>query len=210
MRVITTFSYLPCLAIWLSTQSSIAQDVEFGIHIQTKMDKLCPRVLTTLGTGEEFCVAEKPIFKSDDFESITPIRTVTMQKFSYFNMIFTKEGFEKIRKLSQELSSCQLILVVNNRCIGVIKNPGEIRNRTLRIDSSTDTEELTWVHDNLKKIFKKISNFRSRILAPTGNSTKTFSYLGANHHELLHPGRSLHDNMAGDFSSDPFFIPDPM
>lgn len=109
-------------------------------------------MLTQINDGKKVCIAPNAIIGHEEFAFITPIRNIQGRKTAYFNLVFTDKGFATLKKLYSELPASELVLVIDDKVVGNIKNMDVIRNRTLRIDGQANSPDLLWVHEHLKTV----------------------------------------------------------
>jgi hypothetical protein len=132
-----------------------AQEVSTGIFLTTKVKKNCQNILFTNDKKTKVCVTMNPIISAKDFVYITDIKKDIDNRHS-FNLIFSNEGYEKLKKLYAQLPNSEFALVVENVVIGYIKNLEMIKNKSLLIDGTEN--EILSIHHGLEAVVNPRSN----------------------------------------------------
>ena len=131
-------------------ETTFLQHVDIGIFVTIKFTKKCEYKLLTLN-NRKICVTSQPVLTVNDFAYITEIKKDPAGTY-YFNLGFSDQGFIKLKKLSAAFPDTQLALVINNTIVGFIKNLDVLRNKTLKIDATSDGKTgLEAIHEKLLK-----------------------------------------------------------
>jgi hypothetical protein len=141
------FIFMLCFTAAIITARS--QETSTGIFLTTKIKKNCQNILFTTDKKTKVCVTMNPIISAKDFVYITDIKKDIDNRFS-FNLIFSNEGYETLKKLYAQLPNSEFALVVDNSVIGYIKNLEVLKNKTLLIDG-TETDILS-IHHALEAV----------------------------------------------------------
>lgn len=148
--------FLFVLLITILNQAQ-GQEATAGIYITIKVNKNksgCPKELFAKDKKIRACVPIYPIISVNDFISLTVIKNDERKNFSYFSVQLSEEGFSKLKDVTQELPGSQLAFVVNETIVGFIKNISQITNKSIQVDGKANSEDVKWVHQELKKIIK--------------------------------------------------------
>ncbi len=139
---------ISCLVLLFSFISVYSQD-NTGFYIQTDKKSNCPQEVRTFDDVQAFCIPGKPILDRTAFTSISEIQTDLNKKRKYIDLHLSTKGMELLRTVVSSLPNATLILVVDNKVVGVLKNK-DILGRFIRIDSDLLSKQIDWIHDKLK------------------------------------------------------------
>jgi hypothetical protein len=151
--MIRKISFLIFLTTLIITARS--QETSTGIFLTTKIKKNCQNILFTNDKKTKVCVTMNPIISVKDFVYITDIKKDIDNRHS-FSLIFSNEGYEKLKKLYAQLPNSEFALVVEKIVIGYIKNLETIKNKSLLIDGTED--EILSIHHGLEAVVNARSN----------------------------------------------------
>jgi hypothetical protein len=129
-----------------------AQENSIGIYVTTKLKQNCQKSLLSLNKKETICVTDNPVLSAGCFSKVTKLKENSLLDIYYFHLVFSESGYQKFKLLYTELPNAEFVLVVDNKVIGFIKNPDEIKNKSLQIDGDARSPELKWVHEKLKAV----------------------------------------------------------
>lgn len=132
-----------------------AQSAKNGIFLTTKFAKNCQNRLKTF-TKTKICLTPSPIVPITDFEEVTDMLMdpVTPDK-AYFNLNLSESAYQRIKKLHAEMPGAEFALVVNNVVVGFISNLSSLRNRIIRIDGNSNSQEFKSIHSDLTVLLLK-------------------------------------------------------
>jgi hypothetical protein len=140
-----------------AAHETAAQENSMGIYLTVKSEKKynnCPKKLFTRDKKTLVCVTPKPIIAVGDFSYLTEIRNDMAINFSYFNLVLSQQGFDKVKSIIASLPGAELVLVVDENVVGFIKDKNQIVNRSIRLDGAANSEDVQWLHKRLKEIVK--------------------------------------------------------
>ena len=120
-----------------------------GFYIQIDKKTNCPQEVRTFDDVQAFCIPHKPILDRTTFTSISEIQTDLAKKRKFIDLHMSAKGMELLRTVVSSLPNATLILVVDNKVVGVLKNK-DIVGRFIRIDSDLLSKQIDWIHDKLK------------------------------------------------------------
>ena len=109
----------------------------------------CPQKFATIDNKQTYCVPRKPILDQRIFVSVTDVKVLKKRK--YIDLFVSTKGMETLKTLVKNLPNATLILVVEDKVIGILKNK-DIVGRFIRIDSDILSQDLEWVHDHIESI----------------------------------------------------------
>jgi len=125
-----------------------AQD-NTGFYIQIDKKTNCPQEVRTFDNVGVFCVPQKPILDKTAFTTISEIQVDHAKKRKYIDLHLSAKGMDLLKTVVNSLPNATLILVVDNRVVGVLKNK-DVVGRFVRVDSDLVSQQIEWIHDKLK------------------------------------------------------------
>lgn len=125
-----------------------AQD-NTGFYIQIDKKTNCPQEVRTFDNVGVFCVPQKPILDKSAFTSISAVQVDYNKKRKYIDLHLSTKGMELLKTVVNSLPNSTLVLVVENKVVGVLKNK-DIVGRFIRVDSDLVSQQIEWIHDKLK------------------------------------------------------------
>ncbi len=120
-----------------------------GFYIQIDKKTNCPQEVRTFDNVGVFCVPQKPILDKTVFTTISEIQVDHNRKRKYIDLHLSTKGMELLKTVVTSLPNATLILVVDNKVVGVLKNK-DIVGRFIRVDSDLISQQIEWIHDKLK------------------------------------------------------------
>jgi len=120
-----------------------------GFYIQIDKKTNCPQEVRTFDNIGVFCVPNKPILDKTVFTSISEIQVDHSKKRKYIDLHLSTKGMELLKTVVTSLPNSTLILVVDNKVVGVLKNK-DVVGRFIRVDSDLVSQQIEWIHDKLK------------------------------------------------------------
>jgi hypothetical protein len=136
-----------CLLL-VTTHYAYGQD-NTGFYIQIDKKTNCPQEVRTFDNVGAFCVPNKPILDRTAFTSVSEIQIDQGKKRKYIDLHISTKGMELLKAVVTSLPNAKLILVVDNKVVGVLKNK-DIVGRFIRIDSDMVSQQIEWIRDRLK------------------------------------------------------------
>ncbi len=134
------FLSIPCFGYW--------QD-NTGFYIQIDKKTNCPQEVKTLDDIQVFCIPNKPILDRGAFTSISDIQIETAGKRKIIDLHISPKGMELLKTVVNSLPNATLVLVVDNKVVGILKNK-DIVGKFIRIDSDIASRRMEWIHEHLK------------------------------------------------------------
>jgi len=111
-------------------------------------DRDCSHKVTALDQ-KQYCITDKPIIEQTEFKAEgNLLREVPSQK-QYFNLRFTKAGFEKLKVICERLPERKLVFVVNGQAVGTFEHMQP--KQVIQIIDTPTSKEIGKVLDALKK-----------------------------------------------------------
>ncbi|HEY5826226.1 MAG TPA: hypothetical protein VIT44_17770 [Cyclobacteriaceae bacterium] len=142
MRIIFSFLFLVIF------HHAYSQD-NTGFYIQIDKKTNCPQEVRTFDNVGVFCVPNKPILDRTVFTSISEIQIDHNKKRKYIDLYLSAKGMELLKTVVTSLPNSTLILVVDNKVVGVLKNK-DVVGRFIRVDSDMVSQQIEWIHEKLK------------------------------------------------------------
>jgi len=120
-----------------------------GFYIEIEKKTNCPQLVRTFDETLTFCVPKRPILDRTVFTSIGDIQVDAAKKRKYIDLHLNSKGMETLKTVVASLPNSNIILVVNDRVVGRLKNK-DIVGRFIRIDSDLVSQQIEWIHSHLK------------------------------------------------------------
>jgi hypothetical protein len=115
-----------------------------GFYIMISEKENCPQKFATMDKKQTYCVPRKPILDQSIFVSVTDVKI--LEKRKYIDLYLSTKGMDALKNLVKNLPNATIILVVDDKVIGVLRNT-DIVGRFIRIDSDILSKDLEWIHD---------------------------------------------------------------
>jgi hypothetical protein len=109
----------------------------------------CTKSLVSLDEQQKYCITDEPIIKSSEFKVEGKIQDDLTQKNQYFNIRFTKSGFETLKLICEHLPEKQLLLVVNGKVAGTYQSKNLRPMSVMPISGTANSQEIKWLYENL-------------------------------------------------------------
>jgi hypothetical protein len=106
---------------------------------------------------KRICIAKMPIISTDDIEYVTEILYDPILKLNYINLGLSSKSVSALNETNNFLQDAQFALVSENEVICTFIIHETLSDRFLRIGSDLDANNLTVVHNALKKLNAKPS-----------------------------------------------------
>ncbi len=135
----------------LLTIEAPAQERRVGIFITTPLSKDCPNKLKTMDR-KEVCITQRPVIPRTDFLYITELVERTHAN-SYFHLVLSDSGFNKLKAISRDLPSAELVLVVDDAAVGFVRNLDRLKSGRLMIDAPEPYKlDLILIHQKFSEL----------------------------------------------------------
>jgi hypothetical protein len=141
------------LLLLMTFPESVVQETSTGIYLTIHSKKKdCPHLVYSRNKKIKVCATLKPIVTINDFKSVTEIKQDLAANVSYFNLVLSQEGNDRLKNLITSLAGTELVLVVDETVVGLIKNKDQLVNRSIRIDGPATSDDVTLVFNKLKQL----------------------------------------------------------
>jgi len=131
------------IAIWLillaSPFETHADEPVTGIFLTVECRKDVPKRREML-TGKAICVTQSPIIYPKEFETIGKVTDIGLNV--YFEVKFTKPGYETLLKLTKGMPDARMALVVNDEVFALFKSSDVLQGRTCRFQTFVKNKEI--------------------------------------------------------------------
>jgi hypothetical protein len=135
-----------CWSIFDLIYSASAQ-TGFFLKLDSKTSD--SHLVSTVDSKNEFLVPLEPIINGFEFKVADSLQYDPIHNDQYFNIRFTKIGFETLKMICELVPAKELVLVVNGKAITLTNKskPGQL----MRISGPANSEEILWIFKNLKQ-----------------------------------------------------------
>jgi hypothetical protein len=134
-----------CFAFAL-TFSAAAQTGFFLIIEEEK----CEHAVVSLDEKQKYCITEEPIIGTSEFKVEGDLQVETSTKNYFFNIRFTKNGFEKLKVICANMPEKKLVFVVKGKVAGAYDNKKLKPRQVIQIIGDTDSKSVSWFFENVK------------------------------------------------------------
>jgi hypothetical protein len=135
-----------CFILYVSIHSVSAQT---GFFLKMDNKASCSLIVTSVDSKNEFCITPEPVINESEFKVEDSLQFNPSHSDIYFNIRFTKTGFETLKMICDFMPEKDLLLVVKGKTI-TLTNKSQPR-QVIRISGPSDSKEIRWVFENLKK-----------------------------------------------------------
>jgi hypothetical protein len=111
-------------------------------------DRDCGHKVTALDR-KQYCITDKPIIEKSEFKAEGNLQREIPSQKQYFNLRFSKAGFEKLKVICEQLPEKTLIFVVNGQAVGAFEHMQP--KQVIQIIDTPDSQEIEKVLNALKK-----------------------------------------------------------
>jgi hypothetical protein len=136
---------IPLFICWLGLASASAQT---GFFLKLDAKTSDSHLVTTVDAKTEFLVPLEPIIPASEFNLYDSLQRDPIYNDEYFNIRFTKIGFETLKMICESLPDKELLLVVNGKAV-TLTNKSKPR-QTMRISGPVNSKEIRWIFENLR------------------------------------------------------------
>lgn len=125
----------------------------FCAHSQTgfylvAQDGDCSHKVTSLDQ-KQYCITDKPIIEQTEFKAEGNLQREIPSQKQYFNLRFTKAGFEKLKVICERLPEKKLVFVVNGQAVGTFEHMQP--KQVIQIIDTPSSKEIGKILEALKK-----------------------------------------------------------
>jgi hypothetical protein len=111
----------------------------------------CEHLATSLDFKQKYCITEEPIISETEFKVEGGLQNDLITQNQFFNLRFSKTGFEKLKTICERLPQDKLVFVVKGKAIGTYESKNLKPAQLIQISAKADSNDLSWVLENLKK-----------------------------------------------------------
>lgn len=134
-----------CWSVFTLIHSASAQT---GFFLKLNSKTSDSYLVSTFDSKNEFLVPLEPIINELQFKVADSLQYDPIHNDQYFNIRFTKLGFETLKMVCDIVPEKELVLVVNGKAI-TLTNKSKPR-QLMRISGPANSEEVRWIFENLK------------------------------------------------------------
>ncbi len=98
----------------------------------------------------EYCITDEPIIKSAEFSVVGQLQYDLLKTTQFFNIRFTKSGYETLKLICDHMPEKQLLFVVTNKAAGIFDSKKLKPSQLMPISGVADSKEIKWVFENVK------------------------------------------------------------
>jgi len=139
-------SLIVSCVILLSTLCAFAQTGFFFVDNKGH----CSIAVKSVNNQDEYCITEEPIIKGSEFKTEGNLQYDLTQQNQFFNIRFTKNGFETLKLICEHMPEKGLVLVVNGKVAGTYDGKNLKPTLVMPVSGKANSKEITWVFENLK------------------------------------------------------------
>jgi hypothetical protein len=148
---------LQILTLFVSMESMQVNDsVGIFLRLNANAKIHCQKTVYSRDHKLTACIPKSPIITPSDFKSVTKIVNDEVNKISYFNLVLTPEGLDKLKLIATTLPETELVLVVNNQIAGTFTNLDQIKTRRIQIAGEANSADVVWIYDELTEVLLQI------------------------------------------------------
>lgn len=127
------------------------QEPAIGIYITVKYNKKCENQVVNFD-DKKFCLAAQPVLTVKDLSHISTIK-IDLANQSYFSLVFTEAGEQKLRNLSVAFPNTEIVLVVDKLIVGFLTNLETLRGNSLKMTAGAGSaQNVEFVHNKMKAV----------------------------------------------------------
>jgi hypothetical protein len=110
----------------------------------------CERSAVALDNKQKYCITEEPIIKQSEFKIEGELQNYSQTQTEFFNLRFTKSGFETLKLICDRMPEKKLVFVVKGRAVGTYDGKNLRPRQVIQISGKSDSKEIRWVLENLR------------------------------------------------------------
>jgi hypothetical protein len=122
-----------------------------GFYLIIENIDACPQQVEDFNGKKKYCIPEKAIVYRTDFKVEGYLQYSLDLKEQFFNIRFNKNSFETLRMIHDGMPNNKLLLVVNDRAMGVYDGKTFDPTELMHISGRAGSKEIHWIFDNMKK-----------------------------------------------------------
>src|SRR5258706_2710293 len=142
MRVIFSFCVVFASTFYAAAQTGFFLIIEKGF---------CEHPAMSLDNTEKYCIPEEPIIKASEFKPEGDLQNDAITQIQFFNLRFTKSGFETLKVICEQMPEKKLVFVVNGKAVGTYDSKNFKPGQVIQISDKAKSKMISWVFENLKK-----------------------------------------------------------
>lgn len=141
---------IPVTLIFFSLASFVA-DAQTGFYLVLDSKSPCEKSLYAVDkyNSTKFCVTNEPVINESEFKVDSNILDDLGKQNQYFNIRFTKSGFETLKLICEHLPEKQLVFVVKGKVAGTYPSKSLKPAMVIPITGKANSAEIKWVYENL-------------------------------------------------------------
>jgi hypothetical protein len=141
-----------------SYSALVAQDLDPGFYLTQTKTPDCKRTIKLSARKKDFlCLTERPIISTDQFIGLSGIETNTILGINYTDLTITEDATKVLKALSATLRSSTMVLILDNRLMGILNYNDDpfVRQNQIRISVKFHEGSMAEVHSHLKAIVER-------------------------------------------------------
>jgi hypothetical protein len=126
-------------------------DAQTGFYLVLDNKAPCKKALYAVDKyiNTKFCVTDEAIIKESEFKLDSKILEDLNKQNQYFNIRFTKSGYETLKLICERLPEKQLVFVVKGKVAGTYPSKSLKPAMVIPITGKANSAEIKWVYENL-------------------------------------------------------------
>ena len=136
------------LICWCSLALLDSASAQTGFFLRLDAKTSESHLVSAVDSKNEFLVPLEPIINETEFKLADSLQHDALNNDLFFNIRFTKIGFETLKMICNSLPEKELLLVVNGKAIN-LTNKSRPR-QLMRISGPPNSKEISWIFENLK------------------------------------------------------------
>src|SRR5258706_4779024 len=142
MKVILSFCIAFASTFYAAAQTGLFLIVEKGF---------CEHPTMSLDGTQKYCIPEEPIIKELEFKTEGNLENDASTHSQFFNLRFSKSGFETLKVICERMPEKKLVFVVSGKAVGTYDSKNLKPAQVIQISGKPDSKEISWIFENLKK-----------------------------------------------------------
>src|SRR5258708_6315369 len=142
MRVILSFCIVFASTFYAAAKTGFFLIIEKGF---------CAHPAMSLDDKQKYCIPEEPIIKESEFKTEGNLENDPISQSQFFNLRFTKSGFETLKVICELMPEKRLVFVVNGKAVGTYDSKNLKPGQVIQISDKAKSKMISWIFENLKK-----------------------------------------------------------
>src|SRR5205814_333803 len=123
-----------------------------GFFLVIEAKDFCEHPILSFDEKRKYCITDEAIIGKSEFKVDSELQFDLTQKNQFFNLRFTKQGFETLKMICQHMPEKTLVFIVNGKAAGTYNSKGLKPTLIMPINGIANSDEIKWVFENLKKV----------------------------------------------------------